>query len=410
MTEQGTSFEIQIRTEEMHKMCEEGIAAHWKYKDGPVSAQDEQRLAWLRQVVDWQRDVSDPSEFLSTLKIDLYPEEVYTFTPKGKVVVLPRDSTPIDFAYSVHTEVGHSCVGAKVNGRMVPLRHKLHSGDIVEILTQSGHKPSRDWLSVVKSSRSRNKIKHWLNIHQRERAIEIGRKLIEKEARKYRVPLKDLKEDDLRRAASEYGLGQADDLMAGIGYGKYSARQVLAKLAPTASEPLADTPETSGTFSSVVRRVFGGDNNNAIRVKGHGDLLVYRAKCCNPIRGESVVGYVTRGKGVAVHSLNCPNVINLMYEPERRIDVEWGRDEETPTSYPVKLTVYCDDRFGMLKQITAVISDTKTNIRNIEARTSNGQANVDVVLDIADLKHLENIISGVRKIAGVREVQRLQKI
>jgi GTP pyrophosphokinase len=410
MTEEGTSFEIQIRTEEMHKMCEEGIAAHWKYKDGPVSAQDEQRLAWLRQVVDWQRDVSDPSEFLSTLKIDLYPEEVYTFTPKGKVVVLPRESTPIDFAYSVHTEVGHSCVGAKVNGRMVPLRHKLHSGDIVEILTQSGHKPSRDWLSVVKSSRSRNKIKHWLNIHQRERAIEIGRKLIEKEARKYRVPLKELKDDDLRRAASEYGLGQVDDLMAGIGYGKYSARQVLAKLAPVASEPSPETQESSSTFSSVVRRVFGGDNNNAIRVKGHGDLLVYRAKCCNPIRGESVVGYVTRGKGVAVHSLNCPNVVNLMYEPERRIEVEWGRDDETPSSYPVKLTVYCDDRYGMLKQITAVISDTKTNIRNIEARTSNGQANVDVVLDISDLKHLENIISGVRKIAGVREVQRLQKI
>jgi GTP pyrophosphokinase len=410
ITEEGTSFEIQIRTEEMHKMCEEGIAAHWKYKDGPVSAQDEQRLAWLRQVVDWQRDVSDPSEFLSTLKIDLYPEEVYTFTPKGKVVVLPRESTPIDFAYSVHTEVGHSCVGAKVNGRMVPLRHKLHSGDIVEILTQPGHKPSRDWLSVVKSSRSRNKIKHWLNIHQRERAIEIGRKLIEKEARKYRVPLKELKDDDLRRAASEYGLGQADDLMAGIGYGKYSARQVLAKLAPVASDLSPEAQENPSTFSSVVRRVFGGDNNNAIRVKGHGDLLVYRAKCCNPIRGESVVGYVTRGKGVAVHSLNCPNVVNLMYEPERRIEVEWGRDDDTPSSYPVKLTVYCDDRYGMLKQITAVISDSKTNIRNIEARTSNGQANVDVVLDISDLKHLENIISGVRKIAGVREVQRLQKI
>ena len=174
-------------------MAEEGIAAHWKYKDGPVSAQDEQRLAWLRQVVEWQRDVSDPNEFLSTLKIDLYPEEVYTFTPKGKVVVLPRDATPIDFAYTVHTEVGHTCIGAKVNGRMVPLRHKLHSGDIVEILTQPGHKPSRDWLGLVKSSRSRNKIKHWLNVHQRERAIEIGSKLIEKEARKYRIALKESK-------------------------------------------------------------------------------------------------------------------------------------------------------------------------------------------------------------------------
>jgi GTP pyrophosphokinase len=412
ITEDGTPFEVQIRTEEMHKMAEEGIAAHWKYKDGAVSAQDEQRLAWLRQVVEWQRDVSDPNEFLSTLKIDLYPEEVYTFTPKGKVVVLPRDSTPIDFAYSVHTEVGHACVGAKVNGRMVPLRHKLHSGDIVEILTQPGHKPSRDWLSIVKSSRSRNKIKHWLNIHQRERAIEIGRKLVEKEARKYRIPLKELKDEEMQRIASEYGLGRPDDLMAGIGYGKYSARQVLAKLTPAAGHPLADSEETKATGSSVtsvVRRVFGGDNN-AITVKGSGDLLVYRARCCNPIRGEGIVGYVTRGKGVAVHAVSCPNVVNLMYEPERRIDVSWAKDESTPNIYPVKLTVFCDDRYGMLKQITGVIGDAKSNIRNIEARTANSQAVVDIILDISDLKHLETIINGLRKIPGVRDVQRLQKI
>jgi GTP pyrophosphokinase len=409
ITESGEPFEIQIRTEEMHKIAEEGIAAHWKYKDGPVSAQDEQRLAWLRQVVEWQRDVSDPNEFLSTLKIDLYPEEVYTFTPKGKVVVLARDSTPIDFAYSVHTEVGHSCVGAKVNGRMVPLRHKLHSGDIVEILTQPGHRPSRDWLAVVKSSRARQKIKHWLNVHQRERAIEIGKKLIEKEARKYRISLKDIKDDDLHRAANDYGLGRADDLMAGIGYGKYSARQVLAKFAPANAQPDAASEEPT-TFANVVRRVFGNDTN-AITVKGHGDLLVYRARCCNAIRGEAIVGYVTRGKGVAVHAVSCPNVTALMYEPDRKIDVQWGRDADgTPAAYPVKLTLYCDDRFGMLKQITAVISDSKTNIRNIEARTSNGQANIDVILDIADLKHLEQIIKGVRQIPGVHEVQRLQKI
>jgi len=407
ITEDGTPFEIQIRTEEMHKMAEEGIAAHWKYKDGAVSPQDEQRLAWLRQVVEWQRDVSDPNEFLSTLKIDLYPEEVYVFTPKGKVVVLPREATPIDFAYTVHTEVGHNCVGAKVNGRMVPLRHKLHSGDIVEILTQPGHKPSRDWLSVVKSSRARNKIKHWLNIHQRERAIEIGKKLIEKEARKYRIALKDIKDEDLRRVASDYGLGQIDDLMSAIGFGKYSARQVLGRLAPPGTHPVGE--EEKAGLGSVMRRVFGGDQN-AIHVVGQGDLLVYRAKCCNPIRGESIIGYVTRGKGVAVHAINCPNVLNLMYEPERRIDVEWARDEKTPTSYPVKITVACDDRFGMLKQITAVISDSKTNIRNIEARTGSGQASVDVIMDIADLKHLENIITGVRKIPGVHEVQRLQKI
>src|SRR6516162_3996489 len=338
ITEDGTPFEVQIRTEEMHKMAEEGIAAHWKYKDGAVSAQDEQRLAWLRQVVEWQRDVSDPNEFLSTLKIDLYPEEVYTFTPKGKVVVLPRDSTPIDFAYTVHTEVGHSCIGAKVNGRMVPLRHKLHSGDIVEILTQPGHKPSRDWLAIVKSSRARNKIKHWLNIHQRERAVEIGHKLIEKEARKYRVAFKELKDPELQRIASDYGLGRPDDLMAGIGYGKYSARQVLAKLVPAGTEPVSEgeAPHT-GSIANVVRRVFGGDHHhNAIRVKGHGDLLVYRARCCNPIRGESIVGYVTRGKGVAVHAADCPNALNLLYEPERKIEVEWAHDDSTPSSYPVK--------------------------------------------------------------------------
>jgi GTP diphosphokinase / guanosine-3',5'-bis(diphosphate) 3'-diphosphatase len=411
ITEDGTPFELQIRTEEMHRMAEEGIAAHWKYKDGPVSARDEQRLAWLRQVVEWQRDVSDPAEFLSTLKIDLYPEEVYTFTPKGKVVVLPRDSTPIDFAYSVHTEVGHSCVGAKVNGRMVPLRHRLHSGDIVEILTQAGHRPSRDWLAVVKSSRARNKIKHWLNIHQRERAIEIGRKLIEKEARKYRVALKEIKDEELRKIASDYGLGEGDDLLAAIGYGKYSARQVLGRLAPAArGTPEVASEDKSGGLASVVRRVFGGDPHNAIRVKGHGDLLVYRARCCNPIRGESIVGYVTRGKGVAVHAVECPNVLNLLYEPERKIEVEWAHDDSTPSSYPVKITVFCDDRFGMLKQISSVISDAKTNIRNVEARTYNGRGNIDVILDIVDLKHLEDIISGVRKIPGVYDVQRLQKI
>src|SRR6202046_1539608 len=257
ITEDGTPFEIQIRTEEMHKMAEEGIAAHWKYKDGPVSAQDEQRLAWLRQVVEWQRDVSDPNEFLTALKVDLYPEEVYTFTPKGKVVVLPREATPIDFAYTIHTEVGLTCVGAKVNGRMVPLRHKLHSGDIVEILTQSGHKPSRDWLGLVKSSRSRHQIKHWLNLHQRERSIEIGRKLIEKEARKYRIALKEIKDEELQKVAGGYGLGKVDDLMSGIGYGKYSARQVLARLLPPGATPsLAGDIEAEGLRSK--RGAVGG--------------------------------------------------------------------------------------------------------------------------------------------------------
>src|SRR3974390_1065670 len=418
ITEDGTPFEIQIRTEEMHKMAEEGIAAHWKYKDGPVSAQDEQRLAWLRQVVEWQRDVSDPNEFLSTLKIDLYPEEVYTFSPKGKIVILPRDATPVDFAYTIHSQVGDTCIGAKVNGRIVPLRYKLRSGDIVEILTQPGHHPSRDWLAFVKSSRARQKIKHWLKIHQRERAIEIGRKLIEKEARKYRVALKDISEAELTKVATENGLGRPDDLLAGIGYGKFSARSILARLAPASGASAVTAPETEDQptgFTSVVRRVFGG-GASAIKVKGHDDLLVYRARCCNPIRGEEIIGYVTRGKGVAVHSKTCKNVENLMYEPERRIAVEWGKDGSVGTAqpwltgFPVKLVVLCDNRPGMLKGITAVISDTNTNIRNIQARTAETHATVAIIVDTADVKHLERIISGVRKIPGVREVQRIQKV
>src|SRR5215813_9609300 len=302
ITEDGHQFEVQIRTEEMHKMAEEGIAAHWKYKDGsPVTAKDEKRLAWLRQVVEWQQDVKDPSEFLSTLKVDLYPEEVYTFTPKGKVVILPRDATAVDFAYAIHTEVGHTCVGAKVNGRIVPLRNKLRNGDVVEIMTQPGHNPSRDWLGFAKSSRARNKIKHWLNIHQRERAIEIGKKLMEKQARKYRVAMKDLDDEELGRIAKEYGLGAGQDLIAGIGYGKYSARQVLAKLSPGLSEQegAEEAPKDISTVGTVIRRVFGQSaEGGAIKVKGYNDLMVYRARCCNPIRGEAIVGYVTRGKGV----------------------------------------------------------------------------------------------------------------
>ena len=232
--EGGHQFEVQIRTEEMHRVAEEGIAAHWKYKAGgsPVSARDEQRLAWVRQLVEWQREMTDPNEFLSTLKIDLYPEEVYTFTPKGKVVVLPKDASPLDFAYAVHTEVGHSCVSAKVNGRIVPLRAKLKNGDIVEVVTQNGHTPSRDWLTYVKSSRARNKIKHWINEHQRERALEIGRKLLEREARKYKVALSKFEESDYARIAAEYSLPTTSDMMAAIGFGKYSARQVLNRLAP----------------------------------------------------------------------------------------------------------------------------------------------------------------------------------
>jgi GTP pyrophosphokinase len=419
MGEAGHQFEVQIRTEDMHRIAEEGIAAHWKYKAGgsPISARDEQRLAWVRQLVEWQREMTDPNEFLSTLKIDLYPEEVYTFTPRGKVVVLPKDASPLDFAYSIHTEVGHTCVGAKVNGRIVPLRSKLRNGDIVEVVTQNGHTPSRDWLNIVKSSRARNKIKHWLNEHQRERAIEIGRKLLEREARKYKIPLNKFEESDYARIATDYSLATPNDLMASIGFGKYSARQVLNRLNPgvvNQQQPEAEAATTPG-ISDTVKRVSLTSNADSLQVEGQDELLVYRARCCNPIRGEEIIGYVTRGKGVAVHARSCPNVQNLLYESDRRIAVEWARAaEDAPgrkLTYPVKLTVFCDDRTGMLKELTAVISDENTNIRTVDSKPGlNDDAIVEFVVEAEDVRHLTRLVQGLRRVPGVRDVQRSQKL
>jgi guanosine-3',5'-bis(diphosphate) 3'-pyrophosphohydrolase len=419
----GHQFEVQIRTEDMHRIAEEGIAAHWKYKASDnVTAKDEQRLAWVRQLMEWQREMTDPNEFMSTLKIDLYPEEVYTFTPKGKVVVLPKDASPIDFAYAIHTEVGNTTIGAKVNGRIVPLRTRLRNGDIVEISTQTGHAPSRDWLSFTKSSRARNKIKHWLNEHQRERAIEIGKKLLDREARKYKMALNKYHEADYDKVAAEYGLGTQAELLAGVGFGKYSARQVLNKLEP-GSTLAAEVPAAEGTVGNVVgqmsdavKRVFFGKGSDSLQVEGQDDLLVYRARCCNPIRGEEIVGYVTRGKGVAVHARSCPNVQNLLYESDRRIQVEWSSPPTEPgtvkaQTYPVKLTVLCDDRTGMLKEFTAIISDDGTNIRSVDTKpTADGNAVVDFVVETVDLRHLNRLVLNLRKVPGVRDVHRVQKI
>jgi GTP pyrophosphokinase len=388
-----------------------------------VSAKDEQRLAWVRQLMEWQREMTDPNEFMSTLKIDLYPEEVYTFTPKGKVVVLPKDASPIDFAYSIHTEVGNTTTGAKVNGRIVPLRTKLRNGDIVEVTTQSGHAPSRDWLSFTKSSRARNKIKHWLNEHQRERAIEIGKKLLDREARKYKLSLGKFGEAEFLKVAAEYGLGTEAELLAGVGFGKYSARQVLNKLEPgstMAAEPAV--PEhgianTVGQMSEAVKRVFFGKGSDSLQVEGQDDLLVYRARCCNPIRGEEIIGYVTRGKGVAVHARSCPNVQNLLYESDRRIQVEWAPTATEPgtnkaQTYPVRLTVICDDRAGMLKELTAIISDDGTNIRSMDSKLMEDgvSAQVEFVVETVDVRHLNKLVQTMRRVSGVREVQRVQKI
>ena len=409
----GQTFEVQIRTEEMHRIAEEGIAAHWKYKEGRKGpAADDQRIAWLRHLVEWQRDVQDPGEFMSTLKVDLYPEEVYAFTPRGKVIVLPRDATPIDFAYAIHSDVGNTCVGAKVNGRIVPLRSSLRNGDIVEIMTQPGHLPSKDWLAFVKTSRARNKIKHVINASERLKAIEIGEKYLDKEARRLGVQLGKVSRSDMENAASGYGYSKMEDLYAALGYGKFSARQVLSKIAPgieeeEPAEARTRTPDEPGAAGPGTMPGRPLDGNDVIKVRGIDDLLVYRAKCCNPIRGESIVGYVTRGKGVAVHSKMCPNVQNLMYDVERKIEVEWARAADD--AFPVRIVIHTDDRPGMLNQLTSVLSNENTNIRSLEAKTEvdHDGGIVEMTVAVRDKKQLERLVSAMRRISGVRDVERL---
>ncbi len=407
ISEHGFPFEVQIRTEEMHRHAEEGIAAHWKYKEGRVGAhRDERYFQWMRQLLEVQQEVRDPQEFLQNLKIDLYPEEVYIFTPKGEVRSLQRGATAVDFAYSIHTDVGNQCVGARINGKMVPLRTRLQNGDIVEIVTQSGHKPSRDWLSFVATSRARSKIKHVLQGEERARSIELGRRLFEKEARRFGLNAGTvLDSPELARFASEYGARSPDELLAHIGYGKLSPRTVLQKAVPA---ELKERPPDSAVVSAVKRVLRPGSGADKIKVRGTDDVMVFRAKCCNPIRGEKIIGYITRGKGVSVHSASCPNVINLMFDPERRIDVEWdsaaGADQ---APYIVRLTMQVEDRKGMLAEISAKVSDINTNITNMEARTGDDEhARIDMTVEIRDVKHLDRVIKSIKGVEGVLGVER----
>ena len=406
----GQPCEVQIRTAEMHNVAEEGIAAHWKYKDGKLVADEgeDQRIAWLRHLVEWQQEIKNPADFLSTLKIDLYPEEVYAFTPKGKVITLPRDATPVDFAYAIHTEVGNKCVSAKINGRIVPLKSKLKNGDTIEISTQPGHTPSRDWLSFVRTSRARNKIRHWLNEQEGERAIELGRKMMEKEARKYKMNARDLLDSDtVKDLLPDYAASKVDDLLASIGYGKISAKTILSRLAPDGlKEP---SPEKESRITSAVKRVLGFGSDAKLKVKGFDDLLVYRAKCCNPIRGEEIIGYITRGKGVAVHSQKCPNVQNLMYDSNRKIEVEWAGAAPDTEAYAVPLTIFTEDRPGMLAEIATVISEIRSNILNADARTADDRGTIDITVEIPDMKHLERVMASLKKIVGVYDVIRSSK-
>ena len=409
----GQPFEVQIRTEEMHRIAEEGVAAHWKYKDDKRGArEDDKALQALRSLVEWTQEVKDSRDFLDSLKLDLYPKDVYAFTPMGKVIQLPRGATTVDFAYTIHSEVGNTCTGARINGRIVPLRTEIQNGDVVEILTTSSSHPSRDWLNFIVTSRARNRVRHWVAEQQRAESVEIGRKLFEKEAARFQLSVKKVLNDTdgtLKRVAGEYGYGRVDDLLAAIGYGKLMPRNVIAKyLGPEKFEEL-DTQKESRLRSgmrAVKRLIRLGDD--AIVVRGVDDLMVARARCCNPLRGEDIVGYITRGKGVAVHTKRCKNVQQLMVNPERIVEVEWAGKSDN-AAYAVKLLAITENRTGMIAGITGAISDMKTGIRDARASVaSDERGRIEVTVEVFDVKHLDKVITSIKSVPGVLDVERLQ--
>ncbi|MFL6194955.1 MAG: RelA/SpoT family protein [Thermoanaerobaculia bacterium] len=406
--DQGQPFEVQIRTREMDVIAEEGIAAHWRYKEGRVEARTgDPNIVWLRQLLEWQKEVQDPRTFLTTLKVDLYPDEVYVFSPKGEVFSFPRDATPLDFAYKVHTDLGHHCAGARVNGKLVPLRTPLQNGDMVEVLTNPTRNPSRDWLNLVVTSRAKNKIRQWLNTQQKQRAMEIGRRLFDKEVRRYGLSLRKVTEG---APFAEYlageGLSKVDDLYSRIGFGKTEPRHVLERV--VGQDKLQEgTPEKPGRLRQAVNKIlpFGAATGPLI-IKGHGDLLAYLAKCCNPLPGEDIIGYITRGRGVSVHRVDCPNVQNLLYNPEREIEVKWeqGKDDV----YQVSLLIEVEDQQGMLARLTEAITRAGSNITSIEADTQHetGRGTISVVCQLHDRKHLDKLLREIGGISGVLRVGR----
>ena len=404
VAEKGQPFEVQFRTREMDLVAEEGIAAHWRFKEGSTEAQaGDPNILWLRQLLDWQKEVRDSRTFLANLKIDLYPDEVYVFTPKGDVFALPRGATALDFAYKVHTELGHRCVGARVNGKQVRIRTELHNGDIAEVLTDPSRKPSRDWLNFVVTSRAKSKIRNWLNAEQKKRAIEIGRRLFEKESRRFKVAVKKVLEmPELAQYLSDEGIANVDELLSRIGFGRITVKQVLRRV--LTPEQLKKEGEAPGKLQQVVNKIlpFHGES---IKVKGQDDMMAYLARCCDPLPGEKIVGYITRGRGVSVHSEDCPNVKRLLYNPEREIEVEWGRAGDD--KYPVVLTIETEDEPGMLARLTELIAKLDGNIRHIEADTEEtGTGLIEVVISVKNRRHLERLRSGIGALRGVRLVHR----
>ncbi|HHY97198.1 MAG TPA: bifunctional (p)ppGpp synthetase/guanosine-3',5'-bis(diphosphate) 3'-pyrophosphohydrolase [Firmicutes bacterium] len=403
----GEPLEVQIRTWEMHRTAEYGIAAHWRYKEGQrQDSEFERKIAWLRQLLEWQRDMRDSQEFIETLKIDLFEDEVFVFTPKGDVKSLPAGSTPVDFAYDVHTDIGSRCIGAKVNGKIVPLDYRLQNGDIVEILTSKvANGPSQDWLAFVKTSKARNKIRQWIKEGHRQEIIPRGRELLEREAKKQGIDGHDvLKEERLLDVAKRFGFLSSDDLLAAVGYSKLSPQQVITKILPLL--PVPKEPEVLQPVPQLPRKAVS--KGQGVKVDGMDNVLVRLSKCCNPVPGDPIVGYITRGRGVSIHRADCPNARLLIAAPERRVPVEW--DLGSAASYPVEIEIDALDQVGLLSNIMSAVAEVKTNVSSMSAKTTpDGMAFVNMVLDIEDVEHMNNVMNRISRVKGVLDVHRAER-
>lgn len=417
----GQPFEVQIRTEEMHQVAEEGVAAHWKYKERKLGSNEgDDSLDELRRTVEKlllplvedSQDEEDSEDFIESLKLDLFPKDVYAFTPMGKVIQLPRGSTPIDFAYAIHSEVGDTCTGAKINSRIVPLRTEIQNGDVIEILTTASSKPSRDWLNYVVTAKARNRVRHWISEQQRAESIDIGRKLLEKESDRFNVSAKKLINNDveMKRIANEYGLGRPEDLLASIGYGKTLPRNVLSKYLGAEKFAELDPEKRKETrIESGMKAVkkFIGLGEDAIIVKGVDNLLTTRARCCNPLRGEDIVGYISLGKGIVVHNKRCKNVAQLMVNRDRVVEVEWAKSDDKEVQ-SVRIMVTTENRTGMLASITNAIAEIKTGIRDARANVSrDNRGLIEVTVEVFDKKHLDRVVSAIQQLPGVIAVERV---
>lgn len=402
----GERIEIQIRTQEMHRIAEEGIAAHWKYKEGkPLDEADDKRFTWLRQLLEWQHDLKDDKEFIESVKVDLFPHEVYIFTPKGEVKEFPTGATPVDFAYSIHSDIGNHCVGAKVNRKIVPLKYEFKSGDTVEILTSPNQKPSKDWLKFVKTPRAKTKIRQWFKSVEREKSIILGKEILDKELRKYDLhQTKLMKSGELAKVAGEFSFQGAEELIAAVGYGKVTANQIIGKLLPPERLEHKEEQEES-RLKSLLHKITRAGPKDALLIKGIDNVMVRYAGCCNPVPGDRVVGFITRGRGVTIHTVDCQSVVDE--DPNRKVEVEW--DSTKGYSYPVRIRIYSDDKKGLLAEVSSSFVSNEANITNASVETTDDRKAIGTFeLQIRDLNHLKKVIKGLEKIKGVHRVERMR--